>query len=215
MLLLNNSLVQPRRHWGKDEITTVLFERVDSHQASHPQLLFIDYDLHHSSIHNIKWEGVWHKGKDEGWVERFFFWRIFSREHFVKSKKNWIIMKIVNENAQKKIVLKNNALNFWFVWFFNFEKRGFESKKKSNSIDFEPSLHPLRPLCQIHIKFGNSEVFPFQFLKILPSKLLLCLIVNLLLSTSVLNFRLNLWHFFHFSHKHNHKSSHQLFFSYL
>lgn len=54
MLLLNNSLVQPRRHKGKDEITAVLFERVDSHQASHPQLLFIDYDLHHSSIHNIK-----------------------------------------------------------------------------------------------------------------------------------------------------------------
>lgn len=53
MLLLNN---YPRLLRGLGmKLLGVYLERVSSHQASaSAQLLFIDYDLHHSSIHNGK-----------------------------------------------------------------------------------------------------------------------------------------------------------------
>lgn len=62
MLLLNN---YPRLWRGLGmKLLGVYLERVSSHQASaSAQLLFIDYDLHHSSIHNGKWETEIRRGR--------------------------------------------------------------------------------------------------------------------------------------------------------
>lgn len=61
----------------QDEIALLKLELYILVKHPFPQLLFIDYDLHHSSIHNIKWEKC-----DGGKLTPHTIYRCDKRSHF-------------------------------------------------------------------------------------------------------------------------------------
>lgn len=62
-----------KRGWRKDKIAPYVSSVYVHIKLPYPQLLFIDYDLHHSSIHNIKWEQDIRRGRDSSCLDAMEF----------------------------------------------------------------------------------------------------------------------------------------------